>query len=106
MEETPWKTYFIFMYIGHLITRGIIGCSPYINKQTPLKENVQLEYARPSNIETRLEDIDEDGKDETIFGYKGKNYLVLDKNGELKVTRYEIIPKKIISPKITYSIEK
>ena len=33
---------------------------------------------------------------ETIISYNGQNYLALDRNGELKVTKYKIIPQRVI----------
>ena len=62
-------------------------------------------YVQPSELEIKLQDLNEDGENETVFEYRGKSYLALDDNGKLKVMRYNLTPREIIPPKIIYREE-
>ena len=83
---------------------GFLGCGLCVltKRIIPQTHNIYEGYVKTSELEIKLLDLDEDGENETTFKYKGKSYLALDQNGEMKAIKYELTPKEIISPKIIY----
>ena len=57
---------------------------------------MQEGYIIPSKLEIKLEDIDNNGQEETLMNYDGNSYLLqLDQNGKPVIREYEVIPSTI-----------
>ena len=67
----------------------------------PKYDDVDKWYAAPSKLEIKVEDLANNGRNETVLSYNGKKYLLtLDKKGNPEIDTYEIsragvIPKEI-----------
>ena len=63
----------------------------------PSTEKVQEGYAIPNKLEIKLEDLDGNGKEETIMRYNGKSYLLkIDDAGNPTVQTYEIRSVEVV----------
>ncbi|MEK6844267.1 MAG: hypothetical protein AABX83_02470 [Nanoarchaeota archaeon] len=74
----------------------------------PRENEASQGYAIPNKIGIKLEDVDADGKEETIFKYAEKSYLLrVDEQNKPYILEYEVKPAEIISRiKETQILEK
>jgi hypothetical protein len=64
------------------------------------KGDVDESYVKPAQLEIVLEDVDKDGKNETIINYSGRKYLFrIGSNSIPEVARFSVNPAKIITIK-------
>ncbi|VVB84104.1 Uncharacterised protein [uncultured archaeon] len=73
----------------------INGVNPF--KMMPLDREIQSGYVQPSKLEIKLEDLNNDGSNETLMKYDGKLYLLkIDKQENPIIQPYKIIPAQIV----------
>jgi|SRR3989338_7879284 len=81
---------------GYLCDEAYMNRSNYI----PRQNEVQRDYAIPTGIKIRLEDLDGNGEQETIFSYDKRDYLLkIDSIGRPIIQNYkkrntESVPKE------------
>ena len=105
------------LLVGGLVIGGVLGLGigGYIGttvKDTNIRQNynlikiidegrVQEGYANPSKLEVKLKDLDNSGQEETIISYNGgKKHLLTVEDGDLSISRYELIPAQIVPSEI------
>jgi len=82
-----------------VIGNFLAGDNPF--SQRPRDIRVEEGYVKPSNIEIKLEDLDLNGKNETILRVDATDYLFkYDGNKNPFLVKYDIEPGKEIPPKI------
>ena len=92
--------------LASIIALGLTGGLLYKLYTHDMQANVPKDYAKKSSIEMRLDDVDENGTCETIVQYKGKKYLALDHDGDLRLVYYKVNPAiPAIPAKIVYQEE-
>ena len=97
--EGRWLVASIFAALGF----GL--CATTINK-IPKVSSVQAGYVKPSALEIKMRDLDENGKKETILVYDKIPYLLMeDKNGVPVIRKYELKGKIVSTPMIVYREE-
>jgi len=69
----------------------ILAGSYFINPKP-----VQREYISPNRIELNSTDLNKDGKLETILRIDTTNYLLMKKNNEPVLSKYQLISKDTI----------
>ncbi len=81
--------------VTSIITMVIGNCTGKIISNSP--NDVKQDYVIPKNLEVKVQDINQDGTNETIIKYNGTNYLFkTNEKGIPTAYPYEITPKKII----------
>lgn len=96
LKDLGMSTTAIGIYIG--LSSGVDylkGINHF--RRMPIDRNVQEGYAKPSKLELSLNDLNQDGKNETLLKYDGKSYLLtLDDKGIPRIQPYEIKPAEVI----------
>jgi hypothetical protein len=67
-----------------------IGVGDYVLSNIFSERNLQRGYIAPSKIEIKCEDLDKDGKNETIMKIGNKPYLLREIDGSPVLLPYEI----------------
>ncbi|MBI4738921.1 hypothetical protein HY772_05165 [Candidatus Woesearchaeota archaeon] len=79
--------------VGFFGSQALLTRSNYI----PKTEQVQQGFVIPSKLEVKLQDLNNDGKDEVLMKYDGKSYLLkLDEQGRPQVQAYEVKPAEVV----------
>src|SRR3989338_5751784 len=59
----------------------------------PMDRKIEVGFVIPSKLEIKLQDLNGNGKNETLMAYDGKTYLLkLDEQGNPKIQAYKIAP--------------
>ncbi len=82
-----------------LVLNAVFGGSPFV-KSIPKTDNVSSGYVIPSKLEIKIQDLNGDGKKETLMKYDGRQYLLtLDSLGNPQIQSYEVKPAEIVQEK-------
>lgn len=77
---------------------GVSGASTYhygVTNEIPKVKNVQADFAVPSRIEIKVEDVNDDSELETVLSYDRRKYLLgLDLQGNPVVKPYPDVIEK------------
>ena len=93
---------FISGFVGTMVAIWIsYGMNYFLGNQpfntVPRNVNVEKGYAKPSDLEIELKDVDGNGANETLIKYKDRSYLLReDKDQRPVVQEYEVRPKEIV----------
>ncbi len=72
----------------------------YLPNSIPIVDKVQNGYAIPYKIKIRTDDLDKNGIEETLFNYKGEDYLLrVDEQDRPYISTYEFKPAEILEKK-------
>jgi hypothetical protein len=93
MEENAWFNVKLAAFAVWTFGSAVIGGRLLYNTIPP-NSQVQQGYIAPSKLEIKCEDLDQNGKPETIMKIGGKPYLLREVDGKPVLSSYEIIPKE------------
>lgn len=86
-----------FWVSGAVAGLGIGNLIGYRSARLPT-DAAQPGYVTPSKLEIVMEDLDKDGKKETLFAYEGKRYLLLyDEATGPRIAPYELKPAQLVT---------
>ncbi len=94
-----WKEY-IGTFAGIAVAGGVAAVVTHTimnYKLIPKTDRVEPGYVVPSKLEIELQDLDNNGQNETILKYGGKPYLfMVDEQGKPVLKEYEVKPAEIV----------
>ncbi|MFZ5955840.1 MAG: hypothetical protein ACOYT4_05430 [Nanoarchaeota archaeon] len=94
---TKAKAFYNTICLANIAGLIINISSVIIRNYIPSDDNIQFGYVKPSYLEIKLEDLDNNGKNEVLLKYGNRDYLlILDEKGKPKVQDYQIKPSEII----------
>lgn len=82
------------------LSTGFTGTSIYYeyfsNRYIPDNTKVEQGYIAPSKIEIKCEDLNKDGKLETIMKIGNEKFLLREANGKPTLSTYTVKPSEIV----------
>ena len=102
--ESRTKSYLLGLAVGVAVGLGngatlmnLYNASSDRVIPSPEEAEVQQGYVNPSDLEIELQDLDGDGKNETLMKYDGRSYLLkLDDKGKPQFLSYNIRPAEVV----------
>jgi hypothetical protein len=85
-----WFTYAVGIATGLILAIGITGVTNYKKGIYSKNEKVEQKFVRPSRLEIKCEDLDKDGKEETIVNIGDKSYLLIETECKPILSEYDV----------------